>query len=240
MLTLPWPISAIEDARTSSPAAAPWNDSETVVSVLLLGLPGAHDVGAPLALHDPGDVDADGVARDRFLRRGELLVLEVAGGWRERRHNGGREAVELLLVEREAVARAVERALERLAVLDRLLELPVADALGGLEQLPLVPRAQESAAPRRPPSPSRTAGWRRATCTSWQISAAFWTSSEKRTSGSGWFTPVTTAATSSPAAAARASSAGSIGGSNSGSCRKTPWMLRLLRILNSRSATVSQ
>ena len=76
--------------------------------------------------------------------------------------------------------------------------------------------------------------------TSWQISAAFWTSTWKRTSGSGWLTPLTTAATSSPAAAALASSAGSIGGSNSGSCRKMPWMLRLLRILKSRSATVSQ
>ncbi len=76
--------------------------------------------------------------------------------------------------------------------------------------------------------------------TSWQISVALLTRSWKRTSGSGWLRPFTIALTSSPSAAARTSSAGSIGGSKSGSFWKTPWMFRLLWILNSRSATVSQ
>ena len=43
-----------------------------------------------------------------------------------------------------------------------------------------------------------------------------------------------------PAAAALTSMPGSIGGSNSASCRTTPSMFMQWRILNSRSATVSQ
>ena len=69
---------------------------------------------------------------------------------------------------------------------------------------------------------------------------AFWIITVERTGPSGWFRPLTMLPMSMPAAAACTSMPGFSGGSNSGSCCTMPWMFSLLRILNSRSATVSQ
>ena len=123
--------------------------------------------------------------------------------------------------------------------LDRLLPLRVPHLLGHLQDRRSRAWRAAAPAPRCPAFRSRTAARRRATSPPGRSRSPS-ARARKRTSGSGWFRPLTIAPTSRPAAAARTSSAGSIGGSNSGSCRKTPWRFRLLRILNSRSATVSQ
>ena len=71
-------------------------------------------------------------------------------------------------------------------------------------------------------------------------SRAFWMSSGARTGLTGWLRPLTTLPMSSPAAAALTSIPGSMGGSNSGISWTWPSMFSQLRILDSRSSTVSQ
>src|SRR5216684_2110504 len=62
----------------------------------------------------------------------------------------------------------------------------------------------------------------------------------QRTGPTGWVRPLTMVLRSSPAAVAFTSIPGSSGGSNRASGRTTPWMFMQWRILNRRSATVSQ
>ena len=104
-------------------------------------------------------------------------------------------------------------------------------------------RALAAVAPgaRHRPSRSPRAARRRASAPRRTARAAFWISGSARSGPIGWLSPLTMLPMSSPAAAALTSIPGSIGGSNSG----MSWTLALqmfsqLRILVSRSSTVSQ